>query len=200
MKHLPIALIFLRLFLGISVLLLSIIAPADFQLLIICLIIIGFVTDILDGIIARRLNISTLVLRRWDSAVDQVFWVCAFITAYLISPDFFKNNISKFVIVLALEAATYLVCFLRFKKEVATHSILSKFWVISMLAVLLQVIYSGGSHSSLYICFYLGIISRLEIIAILIILRNWTSDVPTAYHALQLRKGKEIKRHKLFNG
>jgi CDP-diacylglycerol--glycerol-3-phosphate 3-phosphatidyltransferase len=49
-------------------------------------------------------------------------------------------------------------------------------------------------------CFYVGMISRLEIIAILFLLRRWTNDVPSVYHAVLLRKGKEIKRHKLFNG
>jgi CDP-diacylglycerol--glycerol-3-phosphate 3-phosphatidyltransferase len=50
------------------------------------------------------------------------------------------------------------------------------------------------------ICFWLGLITRLEIIAIILALKNWANDVPSFYHSLKLRKGKEIKRHKLFNG
>jgi len=32
------------------------------------------------------------------------------------------------------------------------------------------------------------------------ILKDWTNDIPSLYHAVLIRKGKEIKRHKLFNG
>jgi CDP-diacylglycerol--glycerol-3-phosphate 3-phosphatidyltransferase len=34
----------------------------------------------------------------------------------------------------------------------------------------------------------------------LLVLKKWTADVPSFYHAIQLRKGKEIKRNKYFNG
>ncbi|OMP75378.1 hypothetical protein BW716_30565 [[Flexibacter] sp. ATCC 35208] len=49
-------------------------------------------------------------------------------------------------------------------------------------------------------CFYFGLATRLEIILILFIIRNWYNDVPTVYHAVLLRKGREIKRNRLFNG
>lgn len=43
-------------------------------------------------------------------------------------------------------------------------------------------------------------IENYKLIAILPILKKWTNDVPSFYHSLQLRRGKEIKRHKMFNG
>lgn len=48
--------------------------------------------------------------------------------------------------------------------------------------------------------FVLGLLSRLEIIAILIMLKSWTNDVPSLLHAIKLRKGVPIKRNRYFNG
>ncbi|WP_374164563.1 hypothetical protein [Arcticibacter sp. MXS-1] len=46
----------------------------------------------------------------------------------------------------------------------------------------------------------LGIVSRIENLAILLLLKSWESDIPSVVHALQRRRGKDIKRNKLFNG
>jgi CDP-diacylglycerol--glycerol-3-phosphate 3-phosphatidyltransferase len=164
------------------------------------LIALGLLSDIFDGIIARRLKISTQKLRRMDSTVDQFFWLCVIVTAYLISPVFFKDNLVLIIIVLALEAVCYLLSFIKFKKEVATHAISSKIWALVLFATLIQIIATGNSVTLFYICFYLGIATRLEIISILLILKEWANDIPTVYHAVLIKKGREIKRHKLFNG
>jgi len=94
----------------------------------------------------------------------------------------------------------YLISFIKFKKEVATHAILSKFWTLTIVGTLIQVILTCDSSVIFTTCFYLGVISRIEIISILLILKVWTNDVPSFYHAILLRKGREIKRNKLFNG
>lgn len=191
---------YLRLILGFVIVSLSYFQVSSFRMIIVLLIILGVLTDIFDGIIARKLNISTQKLRRMDSSVDQVFWICTLIGAYLICGDFFNANYLKLLILLAVEGLTYVVSFIRFKKEVATHAILSKIWTLTIMGVLIQVIISCNSLMLFNICFYLGVFSRLEIIAILIVLKNWTNDVPSLYHAVLLRQGKQIKRHKLLNG
>jgi hypothetical protein len=95
---------------------------------------------------------------------------------------------------------TYLICFLKFKKEVATHSISSKIWTLILFATLIQIMTTCHSTTLFQISFYIGLITRLEIIGIIFILRKWTNDVPSLYHAVLLRQGKSIKRNKLFNG
>jgi phosphatidylglycerophosphate synthase len=179
---------------------LGIFKPELFRAIIIALIVLGLLSDIFDGIIARRLNISTEKLRRMDSTVDQFFWLCIVVSAYIVSPVFFKDNLVAILILLALEATCYVISFLKFKKEVATHAIASKIWTLFLFATLIQVIATGNSVLLFYVCFYLGVISRLEIIFILLILKDWTNDIPTVYHAVLIKKGKPIKRHKLFNG
>ncbi|MEO8855317.1 MAG: CDP-alcohol phosphatidyltransferase family protein, partial [Ginsengibacter sp.] len=157
-------------------------------------------TDIFDGIIARKLNISSQKLRRLDSSIDQVFFISVAIATYIQCPDFFKTNALKLEVLLGLEGLTYLVSFLKFKKEIATHSIGAKIWTLFLFATLIQIILQCQSIILFNICFWVGILTRLEIIAIILALKKWTNDVPTFYHSLKLRNNKEIKRHKMFNG
>lgn len=199
-EKVPIALIYSRLVLGFAVILISYYQPDYYRKIIVGIIIWAILSDIFDGIIARKLNISSERLRRLDSSIDQFFWICTLGSVFYLCPDFFRSNDIKLYLILALEGLTYLISFIRFKKEVATHAILSKLWTLTIMATLIQIVLSCHSVILFNMCFYVGIVTRLEIIAILFILKKWTNDVPTCYHAILLRQGKEIKRNALFNG
>jgi CDP-diacylglycerol--glycerol-3-phosphate 3-phosphatidyltransferase len=196
----PSLLIYSRLCIGFLILLLCIFPVSHYSAIAVTLLVIGLLTDIFDGIIARKLNVSTEKLRRLDSTVDQVFFVTVTISTWLQCPGFFKENMAWLIILVATEALTYLLCFLKFKKEIATHSIGAKIWTLLLCATLIQVMLQCQSGIIFMLCFWVGIITRLEIIGIILALKAWANDVPTFYHALQLRKGKAIKRNKLFNG
>lgn len=200
MKSIPVTLIYARLLIGFCILLLSILQIEHYNIIAVVLFTTGLLTDIFDGIIARRLNVSSEKLRRLDSSIDQVFFILVAVATYIQCKAFFHNNYVLLAILLGTEALTYVVSFVKFKKEVATHAISSKIWTLILFATLIQIMVACKAPVLFQWCFYVGMISRLEIIAILFLLRRWTNDVPSVYHAILLRKGKEIKRHKLFNG
>jgi CDP-diacylglycerol--glycerol-3-phosphate 3-phosphatidyltransferase len=200
MNKLPLTLIYSRLAIGIAIIFLSVLKIENYKLIAITLFSIGLLTDIFDGIIARRLHISTQKLRRLDSTIDQVFFISFAIATYIQCPEFFKANSLKLIILFSFEGLAYLVCFLKFRKEIATLSIGAKIWTLFLFATLVQIILQCQSVILFNICFWFGLLTRLEIIAIILTLKHWTNDVPSFYHSLQLRRGKEIKRHKMFNG
>lgn len=200
MNRLPKILIYSRLLSGLLLLWLSYTHVPNYKVIAILIIAFGLLSDIFDGIIARRLGISSENLRRLDSAADQVFWLSVTAATYIQCQAFFLSNSIQMIILLGVEALTYVVCFVKFRKEVATHAISSKFWTLSIFATIIQVIVTCDSSILFQICFYLGILTRLEIIAIILIIQTWTNDVPSVYHAILIRKGKPIKRNDLFNG
>ncbi len=200
MKRVPILLICSRVVFGIIIIALSLLKPVYYKVDIITLIALGLLSDIFDGIIARRVGVSTPRLRRLDSTADQFFWLAITGSAYILNPLFFKNNFFAIAVILGLEGICYGLCFVKFKKEVATHAIASKIWTLFLFATLIQIIAVNNSIILFNICIYLGIITRLEIICIILVIKKWTNDVPTIYHSVLIRRGKPIKRHKLFNG
>lgn len=200
MKKIPVILIYSRLIIGLTILLLSYKHIHNYQFFAVLLLSIGLLTDIFDGIIARQLNVSTETLRRLDSTIDQFFFISFVVPTYMQCPDFFKVNSLKLTILFGFECLTYIICFLKFRKEIATHSIGAKIWTLLLFGTLVQIILQCQSIILFNICFWVGLLTRLEIIAIILTLKKWTNDVPTIFHSIKLRQGKEIKRNKMFNG
>ena len=200
MKNIPLILIYSRLFIGFGIIILSVLHIDNYAFLSISLLTIGLLTDVFDGIIARKLNISSEKLRRLDSGIDQVFFISVAISTYIQCPNFFKLNLMKLIVLFSAEALIYLVSYIRFKKEIATHSIGAKIWTLILFATLVEIMVHCKSVVLFELCLWIGLLTRLEILAIILILKKWTNDVPTIYHAIRLRQGKEIKRNKLFNG
>ena len=114
MKNIPIGLIYSRLIIGFILLILSLLEIENLKFYTVSLLTIGLLTDIFDGIIARKLNISSEKLRRLDSTIDQLFFICVIAATYIQSPQFFKENALLFFILIATEALTYL-------KELKVH-------------------------------------------------------------------------------
>lgn len=198
-KKIPFALILMRLFLGIVLLVLYWLKIDYFKYYAISFLVIGLLSDIFDGIIARKLAVSTPMLRRWDSSVDLIFFCCISFATYLSCPWFFKEHALLIGILIGSEALTYLVSFIKFKKEIATHSIGAKIWTLCLFGLLIELLLHGQSTVLFQLTIWLGIATRLEIVAIILVLKDWTNDIPTIYHALQLRQGKSIRKNKLFN-
>jgi len=199
-NSIPISLIYLRILIGIVLLVISVLHIECSVFIPVSLFTIGLLSDVFDGIIARRLGISSEYLRRMDSAADQVFWVLVATSVVITFPDFLKDHWIKLVLLIAIESLIYAVSYAKFGKEVATHAISSKIWTLIMFATLVQVMIIGNSNVLFEICFYTGILTRIEIVVILLLLRNWTNDVPSVFHAVRLRQGRVISRNKLFNG
>lgn len=200
LNNIPIALILSRLVIGIVIIVISMLNVDHYSAIAIVLLTVGLLSDIFDGIISRRLNVSTPFLRRLDSSVDQIFYIMFAVATYIQCDRFFIDYAWELTLLLSVEGMTYLVSFIKFRKEVATHTIGAKIWTLLLFATLIQIILECQSHVLFSIFFWVGIITRLEIIGIVFTLKEWTNDVPTLYHSIQLRKGKAIKRHKLFNG
>lgn len=200
MKRIPIALVYSRLPAAAVFLWVAYQQPHNYQTIMIMLLIYGLISDFFDGFIARRLGVSNEHLRRADSTIDQFFWISVIVGTAITSWSFYANHWWMVILLLGLEALCYLVSYIKFRKEVATHAIASKLWVLTLFAFFIDIIWNGNSTTLFYICLVVGVVTRLEILAILFTLVEWTNDVPSIYHAIQLRKGKPIKRNKIFNG
>lgn len=199
--RLPLMLIYARLLLGLFMLGICQLSPTPaVRGLAVALVGVGLLTDIFDGIVARRLGVATHQLRRLDSGVDTVFWLCVAGGAICLWPRFLPENALAVGVVLWLEALAYVVSYLKFRKEVALHTLGAKLWALLLAAFLVQLLLTGQAGGLFAVCVAVGVISRLEMVAILCVLRTWTADVPSLYQALQIRRGKAIWRHRYFNG
>ncbi|MGB5982229.1 MAG: CDP-alcohol phosphatidyltransferase family protein [Nonlabens sp.] len=198
--NIPTLLILFRLLLAPIILLLAYHETAHCEPIIVTLMFLGLISDILDGIIARKQNISSAKLRRMDSQVDMLFWLSIGFATYFLYPALIKANIAAIIAILGMEVACYVISLIKFKKETCTHAFLSKMWGIALLVAFTSLI--GFNHSGVpfQIAIILGLISHIDRILITLILPKWTHDIPSTYHAYLIRKGIDFKCNEYLNG
>ena len=199
MKNLPYILIAIRFLCAPVILYLSYFAGTESRFIILSLMYIGLFTDIFDGIIARKLNVSTEKLRRLDSQIDLIFWLSIGFAAYFLNPDLIKTEWLSIVLVFSLEVLCYLVSWIKFGKETCTHAWLSKLWGVSLVIAFTYLIGFQNAGWAFDLAVILGLISHLDVILIILILPKWQYDIPTFYHAWKIRKGKKLKKSVLVN-
>lgn len=182
------------------ILLLAIYAGHESRALIVVLIYLGLLSDILDGIVARRQNCSTSTLRRLDSQTDMVFWLSAGFAAWVLFPSVIQAHSIAIWVILGMELACYLLSIARFGRETCTHAFLSKLWGLSLLAAFTSLIGFGHAGAPFMTAIVLGLVSHADRMLITLLLPRWHHDVPSAYHAWLIRKGKSFRRNRFLNG
>jgi len=199
MKILPFLLIAFRFLLAPVMLYLSYFYHTQYRKLIVALLFLGLLSDVFDGIIARKNNVSSANMRRLDSQTDMIFWLSAGFSAWFIWPQVISSHSFAIWILLGMEASCYATSIIKFGRETCTHAYLSKFWGLTLLAAFTDLILNGSAGFFFYFCLAAGIISHLDRILITLILPKWHHDVPSTYHALCIRQGKPFKKFVLFN-
>ena len=198
MKSLPKILLYSRL---VFCFLIAFCALAPFEnanYIVLVLLYLGIISDVFDGIIARKYGVDTTFLRVADTVIDLMFYLTTLCFVYSIFPNFFSENILVIVIILSLELVMYLVSFIKFFRSPSPHAIMSKFWgVYLVIEISLMLFNVAGQHFR--VALFIGLIAHIDRLLIYLILKEWTHDIPSSYHAYQLRRGYTIKRNKLFN-
>ena len=198
--NLPLKLILFRFLLAPAILGLAYFIGENSKPIILLLMYLGLISDVLDGIIARKQNLSSASLRRLDSQTDMVFWLSIGFSTWILYPQLISENHVAIWAILAMEVLVYGISILKFKRETCTHAFLSKLWGITLLIAFTSLI--GFNHAGLPFsaAILMGLLSHIDRILITLILPTWTHDIPSAYHAYLIRKGVYFKRNEYLNG
>jgi phosphatidylglycerophosphate synthase len=147
----------------------------------------AFLSDLFDGIIARRLGVATPGLRRLDSLADSIFYVAALFAAWHLYPSVLRDHAVALVALGALEAVRYVVDLRKFGKEASYHMWSSKLWGLALFAGFFALLVFGQQRFFVAAAIWVGIVADLEGLAISWTLSEWRTDVPTIWHARRLR-------------
>jgi len=186
----PILLTGLRALLAPVVVLLSLYAPSPAAFAA-CLV-AAFLSDIFDGVLARRLGVATANLRRLDSAADTLFYAACVFAAWRLHPSAITERLLPLGALAALEAARYAVDWAKFRREASYHMWSSKAWGIALFAGFFSLLVLGSPGIAVSLAVYLGIVADLEGLAISMLLPRWRTDVPSFVHALRARRDAGI--------
>ena len=161
--------------------------------LILFVLITALLSDIFDGIIARRIGVATERLRVADSWADGWFylWVCA--AVWNAEPGIIQAFRVPIIFLVSMDIFGYAVDLVRYRRITSLHAYSAKAWGLTlfMATVALLVCHTGGVF--VWMALILGYISNLDGLAIKLILPEWQTDVHGVFHALRIKRAYETE-------
>lgn len=152
------------------------------------LIIIALLSDIFDGVLARRWHCDTPAIRLFDSIADTVFYLCVAIALWIGHRNLLHANAALLLTLLSMEAARMAFDVGRFGKPTSYHSYLAKAWGLVLASAVIAAFGTTHAQIALKAALALGIVCNLEGFAMSLLLRNWHNDVKTLRAAWHLRQ------------
>jgi len=183
--HLPKLLIGLRF--AIAPLLLLDASDRQTGLFFVIAYVIAIVSDIFDGIIARRLGVSTAQLRQADSWADICLFLCLAASVWLVFPNVIATFKTPLLLAVAAQLALFTLSLLKFGKFPSFHTYTAKLWGLALLVATVGL-FGFGYDQLVWLAIVLCLINSLEEIIMTLLLPVWQCDVLSLFHACKLRQ------------
>ena len=182
-RQLPFALTTLRLLLG-PVALGCVLAGVS-RLVFLPILVAGTLSDIFDGILARRFGVATPALRRYDSIADVIYYLFILASVWRLCQTVIVQSLWAVAVILLSEAGGIAVCAVKFGKYPATHSWLAKFYGLCLLGCLVALLTFNAGRWAVMTLAMVALVTNLEIIAMHLISDTPPVDVKSIF---RLRK------------
>lgn len=152
-------------------------------------IVVGaLVSDIYDGVLARRWGCDTAGVRLFDSMADTFFYLCTPGALWISQPELWRSYRGLLIALLGLEAVRFVFDFAKFGRPASYHSYLAKLWGLVMAVAVVGAFALHRSNELVPAALVLGILCDLEGVAMSLLLPAWRNDIKTIRMAWSLRR------------
>lgn len=149
---------------------------------------LGFLSDLFDGIIARRTHTVTAQLREADGRTDVWFFAWIAASAWRTHPEIVIAYRIPLLAVAGTQVLSWVIDWGKYRRFSNYHAYTAKAWGVTILATTVAWFGLGKVGILLWCAVLFGMACTLEEIAITLTLPRWTYDVPSIFHAVRLRK------------
>lgn len=150
-------------------------------------LVLAFLSDWFDGVLARRWKISTDLLRRADSRADVFFYLNVLAAGFVDGSDLLRPVVPWLAGLILLEVICQITNYARFGCMTATHAYACKAWAVALVVASIDLLTFHAVREPMWVSLALGYIAYADVLAILWILPIPAVDVPSALHAWRRR-------------
>lgn len=154
-------------------------------------LVINLLTDVADGYIARRFNMTTEFGARLDSIADILTYLLAFAGIYAFKLNDFMPHIISFLIFVALNVVSILLSLIKFGRFPSFHLYSTKSGGYIQGAFFIFLFTIGFITPFYYFMIAWGILAALEHISIQLIIPQMRSNVKGLYWVLKEKENKK---------
>lgn len=140
-------------------------------------------TDVADGFLARRLGCQSERGARLDSRADLLLYATLPLFAWWLFPDVLHRELAWLGVAGVAFVAPVAIGFHRWGRLTSYHTWAAKGTAV-LMGVALLALFAGGPAWPFHLAVVALVCEAVEEIAITCVLPEWTSDVPTLWHAL----------------
>jgi phosphatidylglycerophosphate synthase len=151
---------------------------------------ISFLTDAIDGTLARRYHISSKRGARLDSIGDDLTILAAFIGMLVFHLDFVRQELTLLVLLAGFYLLQMTLALYSYGRMTAFHTVLAKAAAVLQAIFLLTLFFWPTAPKVLfYTASALTALDLAEEIVLILLLREWKTDVKGLYWILKSRSG-----------
>jgi len=151
------------------------------------MIVAALLSDIFDGVLARRWKCDTAAVRLFDSMADTVFYLGVGVALWLRDPQMWRSRWPLLAALLVAEALNFGVAIAKFGKPASYHSYLAKLWGLVLAGAVVTEFATAHAGPMVSVALGLGLVCNLEGIAMSFVLPDWVHDVKTLAMAWRVR-------------
>ena len=157
----------------------------DLQLVFTWFLLVSYVTDALDGYLARKLKITSPRGSQLDSMGDQITLTVGLIGLFYFETQFIKTNLVLIIIAFVPYILQMLLAYFKYGKATAFHTYLAKLSALLQSLFILWSLFFSPEYILFYVMIVVGLLETFEEITLIFMYDNWVSDVKGVYWALR---------------
>jgi CDP-diacylglycerol--glycerol-3-phosphate 3-phosphatidyltransferase len=156
---------------------------------------ISFFTDLIDGFLARKYKVASVLGTKLDSIGDDLTVLVGVIALFVTKMEFINEHRFIFILLLLLFLAQTTYAFIRYGKMTNFHTWLAKTAALLQGVFLLLAFFTDKPNPALfYAAAIITILELIEEIILVNLLPNWETNVKGIYWVLKKKKKTKINR------
>lgn len=167
----------------------------DLQTLFTWLLLISFLTDAVDGQLARRMEMTSPRGSQLDSMGDQLTLVVGVIGLYVFERVFIMEHLVLILVAFIPYFVQMIIAYSKYGKATAFHTYMAKLSAILQSVFILWALFFSPSYPLFYIMIAFSLLETFEEITLIFMYPEWHSDIKGIYWALKdKRRMKKSKK------
>jgi CDP-diacylglycerol--glycerol-3-phosphate 3-phosphatidyltransferase len=172
--------------------LLLLIIYLDMRLLFTWLLLFSFITDAIDGFLARKLKITSARGSQLDSIGDQITLVVGVIGLFYFENDFIRKQLFLLLVVFIPYMIQMLLAYIKYGKATAFHTYLAKLSAMVQAIFILWLLFFEPVYWLFYFMIAIGVLETIEEITLIFMYDTWVAGVKGIYWALRDKRRTKI--------
>ena len=155
------------------------------------LLAISFFTDAIDGFLARRFMVSSIMGARLDSLADDLTVLMGILGIFRFQPEFLQQELPWIIILIAMYLIQTTMALVRYGRVSSFHTYMAKGAAILQGSFLILLFFLPEWPLALFhLAAVFTILDLIEEIILVLVLPEWESDVKGLYWVKKKNRGK----------